>query len=295
MVTIRQCHKACQLASNWPGDGIILDLLRRSAGLFIWASMAVNFIAQGYDPQEQLQILLSADSHRNPEAALDALYETALKAAGKWDSETFVAEFHAVMSVVIAGRIPVSDDMIDAILNPDGRTPSMFVLPRLRCLLSWHQGRPVRVLHASFADYLTNPLRCGKHPWKIDLHTANHTLAVACLHRMATGLHFNICGLESSHVGNADVPGLSARISIAIPLHLAYACQFWANHIQSTTYSDALLNEIAHFAYHNLLYWLEVLSLIGELNGAGSALLKVAKWSRVSCALLQVQGSERCS
>jgi hypothetical protein len=281
MVTIRQRHKVFRLALDWPGDSTIRDLTVRSAGLFIWASMAVNFIAEGYDPRNRLKTLLSADSYQKPETALDILYETALDAAGKWDDETFVADFKAVMSVVLASQIPISDEMIDAILSVDERTPSAFLLLHMRYLLLWSPGQPVRLLHASFADYLTDPRRCGKKPWSIDLPTANHALAVACLQRMNVGLHFNICGLESSYLGNADVSDLPERISSAIPAYLMYACTFWAQHVQAAPQSGTILNKIHDFAYNKLLYWLEVLSLIGKVNLASPALLRATKWIRV--------------
>ena len=283
MVNIRQRHKTFKLPSNWPGDSTILNLVSRSAGLFIWSSMAVNFITEGYNPQEQLNIILGATSHQKPEAALDALYETALNAAGKWDSEAFVADFRAVMGVVLAGRMPLFDETIDAILGLDERTSSTLLLQRLRCLLLWNTGQPVRVLHASFADYLTDPQRCGKNPWIVDLSLANHILAAACLRCMNIGLRFNICGLESSHLGNKDVPDLSDRISAAIPLHLTYACKFWARHLEEATPSEELSTDIKNFTFNNLLYWLEVLSLIDGVNLASPALLKAAKWIRVCC------------
>jgi len=71
--------------------------------------MAVKFISR-YKPQEQLDILLSVNSYQNPEAAQDALYETALKPSGQWDNAMFVADFRTVMSVILAGRIPLSND-----------------------------------------------------------------------------------------------------------------------------------------------------------------------------------------
>jgi hypothetical protein len=297
MVSIRRRHSVFNLAPDWPGESAIGDLLKRSAGLFIWASMAINFITEGYDPQEQLQILLSADSHQKPDAALDALYETALNAVGKWDSQTFVSDFHAVMSAVLVGQILLSDETIDGILYYDGRTPSKFILPRLRCLLQWSSGRPVRILHASFADYLTDPQRCGKHPWAIDLSIASQVLADACLQRMNDELYFNMCELESSHLANKDVSDLAERISTAIPAHLMYACQFWARHIEMAPHSDALLRKIKDFMFNDLLHWLEVLSLTGKVNLASAALLKTAKWSRVSpkpCAIVSKCNRRPC-
>jgi len=67
------------------------------------------------------------------------------------------------MGAVVSDRIALSDDIIDRILF-DGRRSCKIVLLRLRCLFVWSPGKSVQVLHASFADYLTDPHRCGiKH------------------------------------------------------------------------------------------------------------------------------------
>jgi hypothetical protein len=84
MDIVRQRHKIYNLTSDWPGKAIIRDLAKRSTSLFIWASIAANFIREGHDPQEQLDVLLSAGLYGTAEAALDALYATALGSIGKW-------------------------------------------------------------------------------------------------------------------------------------------------------------------------------------------------------------------
>jgi hypothetical protein len=81
LVAIRHRHRAFGLVKllsvNW------------SDAQLVWASLAANFIAKGYDPDEQVKVLLHAGSYGSAEAALDALYVTALHAAGKWDSDAF--------------------------------------------------------------------------------------------------------------------------------------------------------------------------------------------------------------
>ena len=254
-------------------------------GLFIWASTAVRFIMDGYHPKEQLSIILSSGSYEKADAALDALYATALESAGRWDSKEFSADFRSVVGTVLAGRIPLSEAMIDQLLGLGGGNSTKMILARLGCLLSSTSGQPVRTLHASFADYLTDPARSGKKPWMIDLSLVNDALARGCLRLMKAGLHFNICGLETSYLRNEDVTNLPQLIEMAIPAQLSYACQFWGDHVQTAPRSEVLCSEMTDFMRSRFLYWLEVLSLIDHVPLATPALLKTIRWIKVSRVL----------
>ena len=101
---------------DWPGDEAIHTLVQRAAGLFIWAATACRFI-DGHDPWRQLDLLLRGDVNSNAEQALDVLYKTALQTIGMWDDEDFIADFHAIMGVILLAKDPLSDSAIDTLLR----------------------------------------------------------------------------------------------------------------------------------------------------------------------------------
>jgi NACHT domain len=270
------------LPADWPGEERIQALARHSAGLFVWASTAATFIEEGHNPEEQLDILLSSKSRNKAESALDALYATALDTAGKWDNDTFTSDFCSVLGTILVARTPLSDQAIDQILGLSGYRRSQFVLSRLGCLLHWRPGQRIRVLHTSIADYLSDSHRCGNHPWFIDVLSHSRGLALACLRIMKVKLRFNICRLQTSYLCNDDVPDLSARAGAVIGDHLSYSCRFWADHLQTTSPDDEILEEVQGFLHNRLLYWLEVLSLIKGVPLASPALLSTSDWLRVS-------------
>jgi hypothetical protein len=274
-----------RLASDWPGGEKIQALTRSSAGLFIWASTAIKFVAEGQHPDQQLRILLRPHP-REAESALDSLYATALDAAGQWDRDEVAADFRAVLGAIIAAREPLSDTTIDHILGLDGPRSSMYFLRRLRCLLQWTQGQVAKTLHASFADYLTDARRCGSQPWFIEISDHHRHLALGCFRIMKAELKFNICKLDTSYVANDDVRDLHARIKNHISTHLSYACRFWADHLRETTRSDVneFLPDVHDFLSHRFLFWLEVLSLVKEVRIASPALLSTAEWALVSAS-----------
>ena len=86
------------------------------------------------------------------------------------------------------------------------------------------KGNIIRACHPSFLDFLDNPERCAEfwvHPEQL-----NQVMIEKCFNFMRARLRFNICGLESSCVADADVPELSERIKSDIPENLQYSCLY---------------------------------------------------------------------
>jgi hypothetical protein len=100
MEEIRVANASLPLADDWPGDVTISALVSRAAGLFVWASTACRFI-EGHDPRKRLDTLLRHAINTKAEAALDALYATALEAVGMWDDEDFRADFCSIMGTIV--------------------------------------------------------------------------------------------------------------------------------------------------------------------------------------------------
>jgi hypothetical protein len=188
------------------------------------------------------------------------------------------------LGVIVTAGKPLSDITLDHVLGLDGHRSSTFILSRLHCLIQWTRGQAAKPLHASFADYLTDVHRCGSQPWFIDVSAHHELLTLGCFQIMKAGLKFNICNLETSYVSNNNFHDLNVHIQNYIPDHLAYACHFWADHLQKTKFTPRVLLDIDDFLSHQLLFWLEVLSLVKEVHIASPALLSTADWAQVSAS-----------
>ena len=120
----------------------------------------------------------------------------------------------------------------------------------------------------------------------------NMMLSLACFRLMRNGLKFNICDLETSCLRNRDVKDMSKRIEAKITGSLLYSCRFWAFHLRdamTNRYAQGvLLGEVKEFFDVRLLFWLEVMSLTGEVTAAKSALLIVVQLVEVRSFLLAV-------
>ncbi|KIK24647.1 hypothetical protein PISMIDRAFT_645301 [Pisolithus microcarpus 441] len=139
------------------------------------------------------------------------------------------------------------------------------------------RGSVVRPLHASFYDFLTDEKRSGVY--FVGGSSIHGLLAFASLHTLCHDLKFNICGLESSYLKNADVVDLQERVNKNISGSLSYSCQNWAHHLQKTNFDStlaALVKDIV--GCEKLLFWLEALSLLNGLGYATGALPIVITW-----------------
>jgi hypothetical protein len=280
---LSQIQENSSLGLTWPGEKEIQALVELSGGLFIWAATAIRFL-DGYRPDEQLQILMARDSTQG--FTLDALYDVALQASAPWTiNPKFSQDARAVLACIVLGREPMTDETIDKLLSDNIRSAD--VLKYLGCVIQWRShGDHARTLHASFTDYITDPSRSGGQPWAIDPKVDHHSLSLACLRILNLELKFNICGLEDSHRRNADVVDISERVTKSISPHLSYSSCHLFSHVGGTPIDKGILRGIDFFLRNKLLYWLEVLSVLGRVPVATVALRDAAHYVQVICDCL---------
>ena len=118
--------------------------------------------------------------------------------------------------------------------------------------------------------------------------TVHHAeIVLSCLNLMKDRLKRNICKLDDYAVLN-KVKDLSVYKKDHIGDALEYACCFWTKHLLkipgSSSYIEEVQKAIDDFFTAHLLYWIEVLSLIGNLNIGVHALNDIQQWHMlVSC------------
>jgi NACHT domain len=266
---IMEIRCANPLPPDWPGDRSLDALAEHAAGLFEWASTACRFI-EGYDPQRRLDVLLRGTVHSNAETALNTLYRTALKSVGGWGDEEFCADFRIIMGVILVAKNPLSDSAIDKLLSL--KRPSRHLISRLGCVLSWSDTAPIRILHPSFADFLSDRLRCGSPIWYIHIPSYNRRFSVQCLNYMNTALTRNICKLTLS----------LSPVNEVLPEATSYACRSWIDHIVDVIEEEeSTANVLEHFLFHHLLHWIESMSILKESRATIISVRCLHDWLRV--------------
>jgi hypothetical protein len=84
---------------------------------------------------------------------------------------------------------------------------------------------------------------------------------------MAALLKRDICHIGDHSKLNDEIEDLNERKAKFIPGDLQYACQYWALHLHESSSVESLLASVKSFAFKFILYWMEVLSITGNLGG----------------------------
>jgi NACHT domain len=270
--------------TEWPGEQTLQILTERAAGLFIWAETVIKFLDQDM-PNNQLDLILNGTSVVGDN--LTKLYRQILLMGFQHiKSLQSLESCRLVISAIVLTKTPLHrDDLHKFVSLP--RPSIMFVLKKLSSVISiGTTDKRIRINHLSFSEFLCDPQRCPQE-FIIYRGKENYNIAMACFKRMKAELKFNVCDLTTSCLRNDEVEGMLERINTKVPDSLSYSCRFWAAHIQDTTsvqedHISLLLHEVKEFLYCRLLFWLEVMSLIGKVLAANTALLTVIPWIEVS-------------
>ena len=283
------------LTEDWPLSSDIDILCERAAGFFIFASTIIKFVAQQYRaPQESLALLISSPESTVHEgrAGIDFLYAEILERAFGSKDEEIHQRFRSAVGGALLTFKPLSRTGLSDLLHGSD-TPADFsvILNSLPSLLLVPEGLedPVRIIHKSFPDFLTDPRRCRDERFFVDPPVYHTEILLLCLQLMEERLKRNICSLDD-YATLSKVKDLSARKKTHIGDSLEYACHYWTNHLIEIPSNSPRVKEvqdaICGFLTKHLLHWIEVLSLTRSLDTGVSALNNIQQWYiLVSCVL----------
>ncbi|EUC55970.1 vegetative incompatibility protein HET-E-1, putative, partial [Rhizoctonia solani AG-3 Rhs1AP] len=269
-----------QLAETerWPSDSVD-QLCTMSCGVFLWATLAVKYIKQSAFPAlPRLRKLLS--NQKSPVTDhFDKLYTSVLKTTiDDNENETKVAYLRCIGAILVtSAREPRAAPHLQHLLLGASQVDHLTLEQtkvNLGPLLLVADERHITFHHPSFKDFVTDPSRSGPFYIRLDHYEAEP--AAYCLQVMQRDLCFNICQLETSHRLNKEITDLSHRIDSHIGPVLAYACTHWIDHFIASP-TQALVESIKKFMEGpQLMYWIEVLSLLGSIDIALEGLTKLA-------------------
>ncbi|KAG8923247.1 hypothetical protein FRC02_011273 [Tulasnella sp. 418] len=280
LVEIR--NKVLSPTTNWPQQSDVNALVQMADGLFIFASVAVNYIK--HQPLVRMETLLSGAGHSKAQYAfkhLDILYKQVLNSCTSADDDPEeVQELNIVLGAIVVVLDPLSTQALELLLElkPDTVKPQ---LKSFYSLLSIQDPPyPIRVFHKSFPDFLMDEQRSGRDSWfHIDPKQHHTRLALLCLKHMNLLLKRDM--LKIGNTLNSEVENHDDVLNKWVSPHLLYACQQWAFHIIHADHSKELGDELDHFCTTNILYWLEILSFIDKLGEGVRLLIKAHEWCKM--------------
>ena len=287
---IAKTRSDCDLMEDWPSPYDIDLLCKKAAGLFIYASTVVKFIASPYDlPTERLTLIISlrhSTAHEG-KSGVDLLYTQVLEQAFRdadSDAQELYSRFKLVVGAVLLVFYPISRKTLSELLKDCG-TPSR-ISNSLRSLHSLllvptSEAEPIQTFHKSFPDFLTDPGRCKDERFFVNPPEHHIDILLSCLDLMKERLMKNICDLDGCPT-LSEVDDLPARRERHIGSALEYACRFWTKHLAlipgSGPHVKQVQKSVDEFFTMHLLFWIEVLSLTGNLNFGVYALHDVDQW-----------------
>jgi hypothetical protein len=271
------------IVDPWPSPPVLDALVRKSSGLFVYASTIVNFVdTNRKNPVKQLDIVLNIKDHPSvsPLEPLYLLYKQILYESPYTEETRTLVE----TIVLLFDPLPIADierllgwDEGEGLLSLEG-LHSVFLVPD-------GPGASIRIFHASLDEFLTTP----SHPHEYAINSQErHTIIARICVKMLKTLKRDICdmGLDK-FVG--DMPDQSAGDTISTAnrryrreesIHgaLRYACKYWAKHLSYARFDENIFNDLEDLGSKFILYWIEALSLIGDLDSARTSLNDAQKW-----------------
>ncbi|KAG8715231.1 hypothetical protein FRC11_005205 [Ceratobasidium sp. 423] len=255
---------------NWPYKSID-RLCERAGGVFIWAAIAVRHIlgAMGSTEGRLREILNNQKSPVSND--LDKLYADILSSGmGDREDDNKALVCQCLGAIVIASKHqPLSIPILSTLLEkPTSDLDTVVKNLGSVLYLDGQLGGAVRFYHPSFADYITDPLR--SQDFHADLDQQNINFARGCLRIIQKETRFNI--FECT-----DLRVVSIRGYPSICATVAY--------IGSATWlvplPKQLQEEIRKMTTGpQLIFWLEILSLIDRLDTALIDLPRLIQWLR---------------
>jgi len=274
-----------QLEGTNMGDAWVneaLDyLVPRAAGMFIWATTVADFLQK--NPEQRFDILKTREHERGADRfkELYFLYSTVIQTSFHDLEEVEIKALTSVIGAIIFAKQPLDDTML---MKLPGVDTLKFIRDGLVSVID--SGPILRFHHRSFEDFLLSESFRRYLPELSGIQNRSlheRQLAMLCLTTMVSSeLHFNMSDLKSSSIKNTDI--LAANKSSLSPL-VSYSSLFWADHLVQTQCEEILVEEVKFIMYEKLLFWIEVMSILGKAHEVFAILKKALEWPKLAVCL----------
>ncbi|KLO10072.1 YVTN repeat-like/Quino protein amine dehydrogenase [Schizopora paradoxa] len=300
---------------SWPQECDLNDLTSYAAGLFVWATLVIEFVGQkGGEPIDRLRMLMKhlrnrcAQSLVAEDLDVGQLYRRILLETLRGLNEKERDITTLVLASLVWLKAPLSCEELVKFLAPPtiyhkGHRPTT-----TRDSLAGHVWKAIenlapvtiirdndgclQVCHRSFLDFLEfRAVKLSQEApsgtYESDLIFPDRSQQCArfvqsCLGLMNASLKFNICDIQTSHRPNDLCSELShTTMPKSIPSSLAYACRYWIDHFLDirdlgSVYAN-IRTYLRPFLEEHILEWIEVLSLTKSIRDVASKLRKAAE------------------
>ena len=257
------------LDSPWPVDDSIEILVKMAVPLFIFAATVCRFLAEANgNPRTRLEDILTYDAEGISTQDLTYLpiLDHIFCNQGDREKEKLSKAFREIVGPIAVLEAPLSIHSLATLLG----LPKEDIRCRLDTLHSVlnipaNEHSPVRLLHLSFRDFLLDPQKRGNSPFWIDESETHTKLVIQCLRLISSqkGIKRNMCKLSSPGSPRSEID--RQLLDERLPAEVRYACRYWVSHLQQSKWRIRDDDQVHQFLHLYILYWLEAMSLIGQI------------------------------
>jgi len=274
---LKKQFEVTNMGDAWVNEALYY-LVPCAAGMFIWATTVAGFLQK--NPKQRFDILKTREHERGADRfeELYSLYSTVIRTSFHNLEEEEIKAITSVIGATIFAKQPLDDTML---MKLPGVDTLKFIRDGLVSVID--SGPILRFHHRSFEDFLLSsffrrylPNLSGVQ----DRSLHERQLAVLCLTTMVSSeLHFNMSDLKSSSRNNRSIP-----TTVKSPL-ISYSSQFWADHLVQTQHEEILMKVVKFVMYEKLLFWIEVMSILGKAHEVSAILKKALEWPGLAVCL----------
>jgi hypothetical protein len=267
------------LPPGWPGRERISKIEELAQGLFQWVHHLHKFIKYSTDQDQRLDLVLSTKFHEGPTERLYDLYTATFTHIFKDEPEDFFASYKLYMGRILAAKSPLTSFDFCSLFRGSKKGVLDGFVWRFGSVLYTDTKGAIRVVHQSLVDFLTVSERCTDPRLHIDLGVHNAAFAQSCLELLSQTLKFNTCELPNAYQLRSEIEELPLHLDAYVPEPVRYSCRHWAAHLYAMPkeHNEVYLHA-KHFFRERVFYWLEVLTLLDDLENALISLRDVQKW-----------------
>lgn len=289
--SVTNAHR--RLPDVWPSETDLKTLVGMASPLFIFAATICRFLADRRhgNPSKNLEQVLKYRT-KSQESSLDATYRPildmmlfGLSRRGKLEA---LKEFRDVIGPIVVLAEPLSVSGLATLID----VPQATIDDRLdmfHSVIHVPSGKtsPLRLLHLSFRDFLTDPDKRGEHDFWIDEQATHQRLATSCLRVMNSVLRKNMRtgglpgGSSWSHKDWTNCDNMELEV-------ITYACQHWAYHLKEGGDGTRRADQVHGFLKKHFLHWLEALAIRGKISRSIEALSALRSILQVRSVLSNV-------
>ena len=176
------------ISGQWPSDRDIAVILKKTSGLFIIASVILRFInSSSTSPQKRLKLIVYPQESTiyEGQSGIDVVYHQILSTSFEHideDDGDFFDRLHLVVGSIVLALKPLTRASLAVILDMTSED-IWIILVHLHSVLivPESESEPIRILHKSFADFITDKERCPDAIHFIDAPPHHSVLGIHCL------------------------------------------------------------------------------------------------------------------